>query len=147
VATAKACVAAAELIRRRDERDDVTTTPGNTFLNELSPALRRLCRGDERTSLRRLARNRQAQFVHTQFVQLSVSYKAIEHFGLSFDSFENRDEAVAFASTDYRPFQYEVVFFRPKRVPLSKQRTQRDVTRLTCVVPVADRLGERSTRS
>ena len=32
VATANACVAAAELIRRRDDRDDVTTTPGKTFL-------------------------------------------------------------------------------------------------------------------
>lgn len=55
VATAKACVAAAELIRRREDRDDVTTTPGKTFLNELSAAIRRLCRGDERTSLKRLA--------------------------------------------------------------------------------------------
>lgn len=31
VATANACVAAAELIRRRDDRDEVTTTPGRTF--------------------------------------------------------------------------------------------------------------------
>ena len=42
VATANACVAAAELIRRRDDRDDVTTTPGRTFLYELSAALRKL---------------------------------------------------------------------------------------------------------
>ncbi len=42
VATANACVAAAELIRRRDDRDEVTTTPGRTFFNELSAALRRL---------------------------------------------------------------------------------------------------------
>jgi hypothetical protein len=40
VATANACVAAAELIRRRDDRDDVTTTPGKTFFNEPSAALR-----------------------------------------------------------------------------------------------------------
>jgi hypothetical protein len=40
VATANACVAAAELIRRRDDRDDVTTTPGKTFLYEPSTALR-----------------------------------------------------------------------------------------------------------
>ncbi len=58
VATANACVAAAELIRRRDDRDDVTTTPGKTFLNEPSAALRILWRGDERTSLKRLAENK-----------------------------------------------------------------------------------------
>ena len=40
VATAKACVAATELIRRRDDRDDVTTTPGKTFFNEPSAAFR-----------------------------------------------------------------------------------------------------------
>lgn len=40
VATANACVAATELIRRRDERDEVTTTPGRTFFNEPSAALR-----------------------------------------------------------------------------------------------------------
>lgn len=56
VATANACVAATELMRRRDDRDEVTTTPGRTFFNEPSAALRRLCRGEERTSLRRLAR-------------------------------------------------------------------------------------------
>ena len=42
VATAKACVAATELVRRRDDRDDVTTTPGKTFFNEFSVALRKL---------------------------------------------------------------------------------------------------------
>jgi len=42
VATANACVAAAELVRRRDDRDDVTTTPGKTFFNEPSAALRKL---------------------------------------------------------------------------------------------------------
>jgi hypothetical protein len=56
VATANACVAAAELVRRRDDRDDVTTTPGKTFFNEPSAALRKLWRGDERTSLKRLAK-------------------------------------------------------------------------------------------
>jgi hypothetical protein len=40
VATANACVAAAELIRRRDDRDDVTTTPGKTFFKEPSAAFR-----------------------------------------------------------------------------------------------------------
>ncbi len=58
VATANACVAAAELIRRRDDRDDVTTTPGKTFFNEPSAALRILWRGEERTSLKRFARNK-----------------------------------------------------------------------------------------
>jgi hypothetical protein len=33
VATANACVAATELIRRRDDREEVTTTPGRTFFN------------------------------------------------------------------------------------------------------------------
>ena len=55
VATANACVAAAELIRRRDDLDDVTTTPGKTFFNEPSAALRILCRGDASTSLKRFA--------------------------------------------------------------------------------------------
>ena len=36
VAIANACVAATELVRRRGNRDDVTITPGKTFLNELS---------------------------------------------------------------------------------------------------------------
>ena len=56
VATANACVAAAELVRRRDDRDDVTTTPGRTFLNVPSAAFRKLCRGEESTSLKRLAK-------------------------------------------------------------------------------------------
>jgi len=56
VATANECVAATELIRRRDDLDDVTTTPGKTFLYEPSAALRKLWRGDERTSLKRLAK-------------------------------------------------------------------------------------------
>jgi hypothetical protein len=59
VAAAKACVAATELIRRREVRDDVTTTPGRTFFMELSAALRKLWRGEEITSLNRLARGNQ----------------------------------------------------------------------------------------
>ena len=42
VATAKACIAAVELVRRRDDRDDVTTTPGKTLFNEFSVALSKL---------------------------------------------------------------------------------------------------------
>lgn len=55
VATANAWVAAAELMRRRDDREEVTTTPGRTFFSEPSAAFRMLCRGDESTSLSRLA--------------------------------------------------------------------------------------------
>lgn len=58
VATANACVAATELIRRRDDLDDVTTTPGKTIFNEPSAACRILCRGDARTSLKRFAKRR-----------------------------------------------------------------------------------------
>ena len=60
VAAANACVAATELIRRREVRDDVTTTPGRTFFIELSAALRKLWRGEEMTSLKRLARKNHA---------------------------------------------------------------------------------------
>ena len=42
VATANACVAATELIRRREDRDEVTTTPGKTFLYEPSAAFLKL---------------------------------------------------------------------------------------------------------
>lgn len=69
-ATANACVAAAELVRRRDDRDDVTTTPGKTFFNELSAALRMLCRGDARTSLKRFA-NEEKKFDHPRLKEKS----------------------------------------------------------------------------
>lgn len=56
MATANACVAAAELIRRRDDLDEVTTTPGKTFFKDPSAAFLKLVRGEDRTSLKRFAK-------------------------------------------------------------------------------------------
>ena len=110
VATAKACVAAAELIRRRDDRDEVTTTPGRTFFKELSVAFRRLCRGEERTSLRRFAKSENSLFGSMG----GISYRAKEHSAMLFDWLEHSNPTEIVADLmDYRFFRLVESFALP----------------------------------